>query len=537
MRSICLFILLVSGMATAMGQTGPDAKSDPQIEVLKARIEGQQREIDQQRQQVDKRLQEQLDAINRRFEDATAAMNKLLTFLGVFGALSSAFAVTTWFKGRSDYLNERKGQEALVGQQVDMGKKLMAHSDDVVKYQIESIGKLRDVIGFVAESFSLQVDREKGLKEFTDLAADLNEHYKASYARAREGILSLKVSRMGWATLPLAEYRIAERARAEFHTIPDRYLRMEAEQRPLEFAAVCQRIGTSAFYANDIDYGRELLAKAWTIFQKYEDERSGFPDDYLMARIAAAFFLGLIAKSWIGESQTPEQSLGEAKKWLVAAADLLRRNERRAQRDVQIPITLAEVLSYIDGTRAEAREILGTPEETSGPAIIPRLQSTTDRDENQQKLLSRACLIRGNLEHDRSKPAAPFYEAALRHDPKNAYAILSLALATNEPTKRAVLFRDGSEALRPHLEKQELTAVALARAWAAIAAHELGDPATAAVYSKSLEGIRASGAANAGGKQPLFFDPISKRLARLEDLIEAITTYLHPAADKAIAGS
>jgi len=537
MRQIFCVVFFFSTIGMAVAQVSPDAKTDVQLEVLKARIEAQEREVAIQQQQVDKRLQEQLDAINRRFDDAAAAMNKLLALLTLFGAVGSAFAFTTWFKGRADYIKERKGQETLVEQQVDIGKKLMEGSGELVKYQIESVGKLRDVIGLVAESFSLQVKREKGLEEFTALAADLNEHYKTSYARARDGILSLKVSRMGWATLPLTKFRIAERARAEFHTIPERFLKLEAEGRPLEFAGVCQRIGTAAFYANDIEYGRELLTRAWTIYDKYEQDKGSFPDDQLMARIATAFFLGLVAKSWIGESQSIDHALGEAKKWFDTAVDLLRRNKIREQTEFQIPVTQAEVLSYMEGTRADARKLLGTMEEKKGNAIIYRLQAMTTRDEYQQQLLCRACLIRGNLEQVAGKAGIDYYEAARLFDSTNAYATLSLAMVTSDTEKRPILFRESLEALKPYLEKQEVTARALAHAWAAIAAHELGDEITAASHLKHLRSIRESGIIEAGDKQPLFFNPISKMLARLDELIEAIAVYLGGSAAKVATAS
>ena len=254
-------------------------------------------------------------------------MNKLFWLIGIFGGVGGVFAFATWFMGRADYLNERKGQDKLVQQQVLIGEELTKRSKELVDHEIESMANLRTVIGLVAESFSLQVKREKGLEEFTALAADLNEHYKSSYARAKEAILSLKVSRMGWATLPITQYRIAERARAEFQAIPMRYLKREEEAAPLEFASVCQRIGTSAFYANDIQYAHSLLTRSWDTYSKLEQATGRCPDEHLKPRVSAAFFLGLIAKSWIGDNQNTDSALGEANKRLKEAEDLLQRSK------------------------------------------------------------------------------------------------------------------------------------------------------------------------------------------------------------------
>ncbi|MBS1824297.1 MAG: hypothetical protein JST93_03165 [Acidobacteria bacterium] len=517
--------LFVAFVATALQYALP-AETDAEIASLKARLDAQQRELDQVRQQVDKQLQQQLEAINRRFDDAAASMNKLLALVGIFGALSSAFAFTTWFKGRSDYLTERKGQEALVNQQVRLGDELMGRSKELVDHQIESIANLRNVISLVAESFSLQVKREKGLEEFTELAADLNEHYKASYARARDGILSLNVTRMGWTTLTMAQYRIAARARAEFRAIPERYLRREQEERPLEFASVCQRIGTSAFYANDIEYAQELLDRAWNTYKTFEDSKGTFPEDYRLPRATTAFFLGLIAKSWIGEGQELAKALNEARKWIGAAQDLINGDKERARTEFQIPVTHAEVLSYIESTRNDARQVLGDIGIYDKNAIITRLERVATRDDNQQRLLARAYLIRGNVEQAVGRDPKDYYDRARQHDPEYAYTTLALASATKETEERRVLFTAGLDALKPLLDKPEVTAMALALAWATIATHELNRTAERDKYLQRLQNIQATGSINAGDRQPLFFNPLSKNLCRLNELLESISEYV-----------
>jgi hypothetical protein len=529
MRYVYLLILIVFPSLTLAAVTGP-VTPDPQVEVLKARLEAQQREFDLQREQLEARMQEQLAATNKRFDDAAVSMSKLFWILGIFGGVGSLFAFATWFTGRADYLSQRKGQDLLVQQQVQVGEKLMLRSQELVDHEIESMANLRKVIGLVADSFEFQVKREKGLEEFTALVADLSEHFKASYARARDGILSLKVSRMGWATLPITQHRIAARARAEFQAIPGRYLRREEEAAPFEFAMVCQRIGTSAFYANDIDYAHSLLTRSWDAYRRLVDEKGSCTDDHLNARLSDAFFLGLIAKSWIGDNQSIEAALGEAKNRLKEAGDLLQNRADKGKTEFQVPVTYAEVLSYMEAHRAEARDLLGEPKATRKQAsgsetLIARLEAMPSLDANQRQLLGRACLIRGNLEVIMGRKATIYYEQAQEHDPKNAYSTLSLALDTPESEGRKHLFEKGLDGLKEKLEKQEVTTLALALAWATIASHELG-LADRNKHLEHIENILASGEVNAEGRQPLFFNPRSKTLCRLTDLLETLREYI-----------
>lgn len=528
MRYAYILIVLVLGTFVLAAETAAD-KPDPQLEVIKARVDAQQREFELQRQQFETRLQEQLAAVNRRFDDATVSMNKLFWLIGIFGGIGGVFGFATWFMGRADYLSERKGQEALVHHQVLIGDELTKRSKELVDHEIESMANLRKVIGLVAESFSLQVKREKGLEEFTTLAADLNEHYKTSYARAKEAILSLKVNRMDWATLSITQYLIAARARAEFQAIPVRYLKREEEAAPFEFASVCQRIGTSAFYANDIQYAHILLKRSWDTYSKVEQEKGTCPDGHLKPRVSAAFFLGLIAKSWIGDNQSTDSALGEAKEWLKEAADLLQRSKDAGRTEFQVPVTRAEVLSYMEAHRTEARELLGeirtSEKELAVPnTLIARLEAMSTLDEYQRRLLGRACLIRGNLETIAGRKGTTYYERAQEHDPKNAYAKLPLALDIVEPEQRKQLFKKGLDGLDDLLQKQEVTAVALALAWATIASHELGLPDRDG-YLERLQTILESGAINAEDRQPLFFNPITKTLCRLTDLVETLRAY------------
>src|SRR3954462_12206 len=73
------------------------------------------------------------------------------------------------------------------------------------------------------------------------------------------------------------------------------------EERPYEFAHVCQILGTSALYANDIEYAESLLRRAIKVF-----EAQGIRQDYVASMSAAYLFVGLIAKSWLERNRRLE---------------------------------------------------------------------------------------------------------------------------------------------------------------------------------------------------------------------------------------
>ena len=102
-----------------------------------------------------------------------------------------------------------------------------------------------------------------------------------------------------------------------------------------------------------------------------------------------------------------------------------------------------------------------------------------------------------------------------------------MALEVVEPDLRKQLFKNGLDGLKGKLDKTEVTMVALALAWATIASHELGLLAERDKYLERLQSIAETGV-NAEGMQPLFFNPVTKTLCRLADLIETLKKHITP---------
>src|SRR5262249_46469560 len=161
----------------------------------------------------------------------------------------------------------------------------------------------------------------------------------------------------------------------EFRSIPESVLTESEKTDPYGFARVCQLVGTSAFYANDVGFAERLLRRARDGYRSQP-----FREDHRDPMAAASFFLGLVSKSWLDENRRLEDGLGDAKRFLEEAQDLLKHKAG----EYLVPITLCEVLSYIQGDRSRATEALARH--------IGSLTSLDSRDENQQKLLVRAHL-------------------------------------------------------------------------------------------------------------------------------------------------
>lgn len=114
---------------------------------------------------------------------------------------------------------------------------------------------------------------------------------------------------------------------------------------------------------------------------------------------------------------------------------------------------------------------------------------------------------------------------------------LSLAFVTQDPQRRNELFAIGLTGLKPLLDKQEVTAVALALEWAVIAANELNLTNDRDKYFQRLQNIQTASSIKAGDKQPLFFNPITKNTCRLQELLDGINQYLQTSTANAATGN
>jgi hypothetical protein len=281
---------------------------------------------------------------------------------------------------------------------------------------------------------------------------------------------------------------------------------------------VYQLLGTSGFYANDIDSAEKYLAAGLDIYKRNEAR----PVD-LYPRAFTSHFLGLIAKNWLKEGRSIDATLIEARGHLEEAAEQLKEKPG----EFLTPVTLAEVQGYIEADRPIASQRLA---EHAEALRLLRESKPSGLDENQQAIYGRVFMYSGNL-----KQLSGDLEGARRDfafavaEGAGPFAVLSQA-ATETGQERHMHFLDGLQALESSeaFKKPEITGRGVALAWATIASHETKDEVRSARYLKDLTMLQVE-ARSAGGRQPLFFSPISKTLCLFEKLKEETVGFVSSA--------
>jgi hypothetical protein len=492
--------------------------------------------VDQLAMQVE--YEQKVSAV--RNETILKMTDRSLSILAGFGAIAGLLGaisiVLGWYRDKqqhADYESERKFYEErvkasdarearLMGQQLEMGDNAVARSAEMLTKQIDGITKIGGVIGLIEQTYQhqqkIEEDRNKDAQNMQNYRKMI-EHYLASdrrkYEHAAASILSFKdYKAMQWTRLTDQERKLAERARNLFENIPDFIIQeqLTAETTKSRLARISQLFGVSAFYAKDVESAIEHLEKAKSIYS----EMTFQPED-VYSRAYTNFFIGLIEKNWRSEDRAPVANLQEAKRHLGMAWDLVKIEKGQ----FLIPITLAEIESYIDSERDAAGKLLDDD-------IIPRLEGLRDSksglDENQSSLLLRSYLIRGNIAFKANKQseALVWYEKGTAYDENktSAYPMLSAALASNSDIS---VWRNCLEVLEKSgaLMKFEETVRVTALAWAAIAAHYSADKVKKDYYLKELNGIGLE-IRPLGKRVPLFFCPIQKIMVEFKALMEQI---------------
>lgn len=498
-------------------------------------------DISSLRQKVDQlamQVECELKASEIRNETILKTTDRSLMILGCFGGLVGLLGVVSIVVGlyrdirhHADYESERMFYEArvnasdarearLMEQQLAMGDNAVARSAEMLTKQIDGITKIGGVIGLIEQTYQHQRKIEEERHQEAQKSQRYNEmieHYLASdrkkYENAAVSILAFKrYSAMQWTRLTDQERNSADRARNQFDNIPDFIIQEQLtdETTKSRLARISQLFGVSAFYAKDVESAIKHLGKAKSIYLEMAPRAE---DVY--SRAYTNFFLGLIEKNWRSEDRSPVANLQEAKSHLDTAWNLVR-NEKG---QLLIPVTLAEIETYIDSERDAARKLLDDD-------IIPQLEGLRDSknglDKNQYPLLLRSYLLRGNIEFKANKQAEAlaWYEKGRTHDPANAYAILSTTLASRSDANAwrnclKVLEKSGA------LKKFEETVRVTALAWAVIAAHYSADVAKKSYYLKELNGIGLE-IRPLGRRVPLFFCPIQKTMVEFRALMEQL---------------
>lgn len=514
--------------------------------------------LDSKVENLTKQLESELRIVDMRFEAMAQSTDRAFNMLFVLGALGSfvggLLILSTWIRDRQrhrDYEHERQFYEQqvlrqdemqrkihgaaldlstkaatrdanLVEQQLNIGAKTLSRADDVLSGQIDGMSKLGDVIELVQKTFKIQLEREEKheklseqLEEMERILSSLSEHYKGQYARAVELIISLRhLSRIEWTSLSPEERNVARRARTIFEGIPMPVVERAEIDEPYTVAQVYQLLGVSAFYNNDVEEAEKYLHNAQRIFSKNPSR----PED-LYPKAFASHFLGLIDKNWLKEGRSLGANLEEAKSNLELAVKLLQVEEN----EVLTPLTLAEVLSYIEREWNAAKQLL----DRNIKFLEAKKDAGESLDNNQKALLGRAYLLRGNIEfHSRNvKDALSWYKKAESQLEVKHYANLSIAQVTNDVEERRKCFERGLNQLEDShaLQKSEITVRLTALAWAVIAAREIGDDKQLKLYQDDFDSLGLE-IRTIAGREPLFFCPLAKRMVNFKQLRHNVTT-------------
>ncbi len=395
-----------------------------------------------------------------------------------------------------------------------------AKSAEIMSAQIDGITKLAGVIDLVDKTFTMQHAREddvtnlvQSLKETNKTLSSFRAHYESQFRYVLDLILPFqKHSRMNWTHLTSQEEALVTKALTTFHTIPPFVIQGSLDENEgknrYQLAQMYYLLGVGAFYTEDIDGAAKYLEGGLRIYGEKDA-----PPEYLFPQAFCSHFLGLVEKNWRALSRPLEANLLSAKNHLKAAA---RRLETRTT-EFLTPVTLAEVLSYSEQTQEEALGALDN--------IIVRLGRLKDAgalDPNQRSLLGRAFLIRGNVDFvRRNKEAAHGYYKQSFDSTGNVFARLSMAQTLeSDPLKRREMFKHGLtmlEGTASPLARRETSGRLTALAWAIIATREVANEEQQNKYTALFEGAGAN-VRSVGGREPLFFCPMTKTLVNFDGL-------------------
>lgn len=523
MKKLLLALCLLAMLNPGRGQS----RDSTRISNIENRIDSLMIRVDSELKTANLRYESMVQLTDRAFS--------VLYLMVAIGSLSIAIFVflsrardkeryADYQKERSFYLGmarESSEREArFTEQRLSLGANVLAQSDEMLSKQIENIAKLGQVIGLIKETFALRLKEEEEYKnrldQLSETVSDLQskvtvvrENFEEQYERVKVIIINFRnLSRMDWPRLSSEQEQLAARARALFGVIPEFIIHEQEAKDRYDLALVITLLGVSAYYANDIEASEAYLKRGLALYAVDPEPRR----DDLYPRAICNHFLGLIAKN--SRKNPTDPHLEEAKRHLMEADRLLIR--LRPEDEFLTPLTLAEVLTYIPTEREEARTLL--------EGIIKRLEklkTSGKLNRNQSTLLARALLLHGNIDIINGRPdeALLWYEKAVNHNKEHPFALLSKAqvMPAND-AHRKEHWKKGLETLERSgsLEKRERAVLVWILAWAALAAGQLRSPKERH-YKTELERLEIPVVA---GREPLFFDPITKGLSTFDRLIQ-----------------
>ena len=461
---------------------------------------------------------------NERFTTIRDLLYILSIVMGIFLIITSLYEFNRRKIEQTRYNELMERQKQFDNIQIQLGQKSVDKFDLSFQSQVDSISKLGSIIALVEKTFENQ---SKASGELVGLIKDVEklrgiiENQKlfniAQFDKLYSDLLPFtKLSRMEWAWITREEQIHIERALSRFETIDEMTLNEIKEREKLPHT--CYLLGVGAFYRNDIITALNYLRKA---IEKY-DELGGFNNikntEHHFPYAFSHHFLGILEKSWWHDAVSLDVNKQKAKEYLEKAKIMLETKEG----EFLTPVTYAEVLTYIEAERENARQQL--------QICLNELQKVEKKDKNQKSLISRIFLYLGNIDYLNNDldSAYEFYKRAINNNEDNFYAWFSKGSLSQELEKNDFTsdYKTGLELLNKSsaLTKPEITTHVTLLAWAVIASvgiHDKNEEDYKIQFKTSINRVR-----RVGSRIPLFFGPISKQLVNHEKLFQEVESKL-----------
>lgn len=411
-------------------------------------------------------------------------------------------------------------REAIIGaQQVKLGEDLLGRSDKMLESQIGNMTKLGEVIQLVKNTFTLHLTKEEEeaklfekLRDTTAILDEYNKFFNQKYDDVQNLMKDFaNISAMGWASLA-QEQSIASRSAIQiFNTVPTFIVDKKDE---MEVARLLQLLGTSAFSTNDIVHATKFLEESHKMFRKLSSGTENISQAY------CSYFLALVEKSWINLGEPPIVNLRNAERHLNVAMQFFRQSERV----FLMMVTLAEIKSYIEEERDEAKTLLID--------LLGRIKQKKILGANQKTILRRAILLKGNLEFLDENYAEALEEYNEGKEKFTEYPFFSLSLGLvyeqlNKVSEAIEEYQLGIDLLKRSnsLNKMEISVRMIGIVWAIIATNYLKKNADQSQhicnelsYYTSIFNNLVDDVQPIAGREILFFEPRSKMLQTKSDI-------------------
>jgi tetratricopeptide (TPR) repeat protein len=426
------------------------------------------RELKKQVDDLNQRLDFELKASNVRYDGLLHATDRTLSLMyfmvylmaglgSLVGAVFVGFSIFRERQQRRDYREERAFYErqavesetrqreahsfasSFAQQQLQVGEQVVASSNEILAGQIKNMTELGGVITLVKDTFQMQREDAERIKKIGEKAAKSDEvlssvldDYENRFNHVRELVTTLKeLTRMDWPLLSDDQEATAKDALDTFRSILHMVVKRKEKDNPCDLAVIYEILGASAYYATaDIANAVRYIEEGIKLY-----EQNGAGPDYKVSQAFCYFYMGMIEKNWCRKDREKRINLESARQNLERSHQLLKHIK---QDEFLAPVTLAEVLSYSDQERDAAARHLDR--------IISRLKELRGSPEfnrNQNKLLTRALLIRGNIDKMKgdSEGALGWYSQANEHANDDPYTVLSIADITSDEGERRRLFQ------------------------------------------------------------------------------------------------